>query len=176
MDNVLVGHLCQDPILRQTRREGRPMTRFTIAVNPRRRVGEAFIERPPVFHRVVCYGLMAENVNNSLRKGMEVVAVGEWVDDSYSDEQGQRRVHVALEARTVGPALRWATAEVHKVTRASPPADHPATARVTDITTRTAQRAELVPSGAPPSDTATREPGMHRLREAEPEPVTARGG
>lgn len=117
MDNVLVGHLCQDPILRQLNRGGRPLARFTVAVNAWRRVGEKFVERPPVFHRVVCFGLQAENVMHSLRKGMEVLAVGEWVDDSYSDEQGQRKVRVALEARAVGPTLRWATAAVVKVER-----------------------------------------------------------
>lgn len=115
MDNVVVGNLCGDPILRQPRRGGRPTARFTVAVNNWRRVGEEFVERPPVFHRVVCFGRLAENVTNSLHKGVEVLAVGEWVDDSYTDEQGQRRVQVAMEARAVGPALRRAVAAVRKV-------------------------------------------------------------
>jgi single stranded DNA-binding protein len=117
MDNVVFGNLCQDPILRQPRRGGRPMARFTVAVNVWRRDERGFVERPPVFHRVICFGQLAENVSNSLRKGMEVLAVGEWVDDSYSDEQGQRRVHVAMEARAIGPTLRRATAQVHKTER-----------------------------------------------------------
>jgi single-strand DNA-binding protein len=117
MDNVVVGRLCQDPILRQPRRGSRPVARFTVAVNVWRRSGDTFVERAPVFHRVVCFGPMAENVTNSLRKGMEVVAVGEWVDDSYSDELGQRRVQIAMEARAVGPGLRWATASVRRTER-----------------------------------------------------------
>ncbi|HEY0805698.1 MAG TPA: single-stranded DNA-binding protein [Pseudonocardiaceae bacterium] len=117
MDTVVIGNLCQDPILRQTRREGRPLARFTVAVNSRRRVGPDLVERPPVFHRVVCFGQLAENVTNSLRKGMEVVAIGEWADDSYSDEQGQRRVQITMEAKTVGPTLRWATAQVNRLER-----------------------------------------------------------
>jgi single-strand DNA-binding protein len=121
MDNMVVGNLCQDPILRQPRRGGRPLARFTVAVNGWRRVGDTFVEKPPVFHRVLCYGALAENVMNSLRKGMEVVAAGEWVDDSYSDEQGQRRVQVALEARAIGPTLRFATAVVSKVERRPEP-------------------------------------------------------
>jgi single-strand DNA-binding protein len=176
MDSVVVGHLCQDPILRQTRREDKPVVNFTIAVNPRRRTGEAFVELPPVFHRIVCYGLMAENVNNSLRKGMEVFAVGEWVDDSYSDEQGQRRVQVVMEARAVGPALRWATAEVHKVTRPRAAEDRQDTARVTDITTRTARRAAPALSGGAPPTGGRSAAGMQRRKEAQPEPVAAQGG
>src|SRR5215469_5589552 len=78
---------------------------------------DKFVERPPVFHRVMCFGPMAENVMHTLRKGMEVLAVGEWVDDSYSDEQGQRRIQVALEARAIGPTLRRATAVVSKMDR-----------------------------------------------------------
>ncbi|HKN99794.1 MAG TPA: single-stranded DNA-binding protein [Pseudonocardiaceae bacterium] len=117
MDNVVVGNLCKDPILWQPRRGGQPVARLTVAVNIRRRIGDDYIERPPVFHRVVCFGPLAENVSNSLRKGMEVLAVGEWVDDSYSDEHGQRRVQVAMEARAIGPALRRATAIVHRTER-----------------------------------------------------------
>jgi len=121
MDNVIVGNLCQDPILRQPTRGSRPFAKFTLAVNTRRRVGQDFVERPPVFHRVVCFGPLAENVTNSLRKGMEVVAVGEWADDSYSDEQGQRKIQITMEARTIGPTLRWATAEITRTERRPDP-------------------------------------------------------
>jgi single-strand DNA-binding protein len=117
MDNVVLGRLCQDPVLRQPRRAGQPVATFTVAVNQWRKVDREVVQRTPVFHRVVCYGPLAENVSNSLRKGMEVLAVGEWVDDSYSDATGQRRVQVAMEARAVGPALRYATAQVQKVER-----------------------------------------------------------
>ena len=71
-----------------------------------------------MFHRVVCFGALAENVGNSLRKGMELLAVGKWVDDSYTDDKGESHTHVVLEAWVVGPALRWATATVAKAVRA----------------------------------------------------------
>jgi single-strand DNA-binding protein len=118
MDNVVVGNLCQDPILRQPFRGSKPYAKFTVAVNSRYRVGDEYVDRPTVFHRVVCFGPLAENVSNSLRKGMEVLAVGEWADDSYTDEQGQRRVQVVMQARTLGPTLRWATADVNRTERA----------------------------------------------------------
>jgi single-strand DNA-binding protein len=121
MDSVLVGNLCQDPILRQPFRGSRPYAKFTVAVNTQRRVGDEYVDRPTVFHRVVCFGQLAENVSNSLRKGMEVLAVGDWADDSYSDDQGKRHVHVVMEARTLGPTLRWATAQVNRAERRSDP-------------------------------------------------------
>jgi single-strand DNA-binding protein len=115
--NTVIGNICADPTLRMTRKNGRAMARFKVAVNQRRRFGEETVDRPPVFHRVTCFGPLAENVSNSLRKGMEVLAVGEWVDDSYEDENGQKHTHVALEAKAIGAGLRWATAAVTKVER-----------------------------------------------------------
>lgn len=131
MHTMVIGNLCGDPVFRQTRREGRPMARFVVAQNRRRRVGEEFVDGTPVFHRVICYGGLAENVSNTLRKGMEVLAAGEWVDDSYNDDQGERRTQIALEARTIGPGLRWAVAEVTKIftpalARSDPGSDQPA--------------------------------------------------
>src|SRR3954469_19686041 len=38
---------------------------------------------PPVFHRVVAFGPVAENAAETLRKGLEVVVVGQTADDSY---------------------------------------------------------------------------------------------
>jgi single-strand DNA-binding protein len=117
-NNTVIGNICADPTLRMTRKSSRAMARFTIAVNHRRKVGEdEFVDRPAVFHRIICFGTLAENVSNSLRKGMEVVAVGGWIDDSYEDERGQKHTHVAMEARAVGASLRWATASITKVER-----------------------------------------------------------
>ncbi|HEX4721634.1 MAG TPA: single-stranded DNA-binding protein [Pseudonocardiaceae bacterium] len=147
MDNVVVGNLCQDPILRQARRGGLPLASFTVAVHNWRRVGQEFVERPPVFHRVVCFGQLAENVTNSLRKGMEVVAVGEWADDSFSDEQGQRRVQISMEARTVGPTLRRATAQVNRSER-RPEAGQPTLPMDVPATPARAEP-DLTPVGAP---------------------------
>ncbi|HEX5401585.1 MAG TPA: single-stranded DNA-binding protein [Pseudonocardiaceae bacterium] len=158
MDNVVIGHLCQDPVLRQPRRGSRPVATFTVAVNVWRRVGEVFEQRSPVFHRVFCFGPMAENVSNSLRKGMEVLAVGEWVDDSYSDEQGQRRIQMAMEARVVGPALRRATALVRKVERRTEDGSQPT-------------------NGADTTDQqVTPAADVLRRTEQTPQPVPARGG
>lgn len=185
MENTVVGNLCQDPILRQTHRGAQPSATFTVAVNKYRRVGSEVVQRTPVFHRVTCYGALAENVANSLRKGMEVVAVGEWVDNSYTDEQGQRRVYIAMEAKSVGAGLRWATAQVQKVDRradreepalidkpaVTPPADRPLAA-VPDRPGGGNDDGDL----APP-EPGGRRPALHRRRQPEPEAeVVARAG
>lgn len=120
MVNTVIGNVCADPTLRLTKRSGAAMARLTVAVNSRRKNGNEIIERPPVFHRVMCFGPLAANVCNSLRKGMEVLAVGEWVDDSYEDEHGKKHNYVAMEAKVIGASLRWATAEVTKAERKAP--------------------------------------------------------
>ena len=128
VDNVIVGNLCGDPILRQARRGDRPVARFSVAVNRWRRGEEGPVARPPVFHRVVCFGPLADNVANTLRKGMEVVVVGQWADDSYADERGERHEQTRFEAKTVGAGLRWASATVVKTERpagAAPEPDDP---------------------------------------------------
>lgn len=118
--NTLIGNVCREPKLWLTKKTGTPMATFTIAVNRRHRAGDELVDRPAVFHRIICFGSLAENVNNSLHKGMEVLAVGEWVDDSYEDEHGQKQTKVAMEARAVGAGLRWAIASVTKVERHAP--------------------------------------------------------
>jgi len=125
VDNVIVGNVCGDPILRQPTRGDRPLARFTVAVNRWRRGEEGPVARPPVFHRVVCFGPLAENVANSLAKGMEVVVVGQWADDSFADERGRRQERTRFEASTVGAGLRWATATVSRTERPAPGPDGP---------------------------------------------------
>lgn len=144
MDTIVMGNLCKDPILHQALRTGRPVAKFTVASHPRRWDGAAWVERPPVFHDVVCYGELAENVTNSLRTGMAVVAVGEWTDNSYTDELGHRRIRIVLEAKLVGPNLRWATADVRKTERRPKPDQSP-------LALATAQASATTVSASPPA-------------------------
>jgi single-strand DNA-binding protein len=193
MDNVVVGNLCQDPILRQPHRGSQPYAKFTVAVNTRRRVGDEYLDRPPVFHRVICFGQLAENVSNSLRKGMEVLAAGEWADDSYTDEQGQRRVQLVMEARTLGPTLRWATAQVNRTERRSdtdtiemvatdrarqptpnaPQAPDPTAVPATETPTTGISVIRGLPTTVPDTDTGG---STRRRKKAEPEPAVAQAG
>lgn len=145
MDTMVTGNLCKDPTLHQALRTGRPVARFKIATNPRRWDGSGWVERPPVFHDVVCFGELAENVTNSLRTGMNVFVVGEWMDDSYTDELGHRRIRIVLEAKLVGPNLRWATAEVRRTERRTK-ADQP-TVALAGTSAQATQPAEPVPVG-----------------------------
>lgn len=58
---------------------------------------------------------LAENIAESLDKGMEVVAVGRAVQESWEDRQtGGKRSKIAVRVDVIGPSLRSATAKVTK--------------------------------------------------------------
>ena len=57
----------------------------------------------------------AENVAESLRKGMRVIVQGRLTQRSYDTQQGERRTVVELQVDEVGPSLRRARAQVTRV-------------------------------------------------------------
>jgi single-strand DNA-binding protein len=101
---------------------GRGVVRFDVAINRRRfnRETNQYDDLPPVFHRVVAFGPVAENAAETLRKGLEVVVVGQMADDSYETEAGEKRRQVVLEAQVIAPSLRFAKANVIRVQREQP--------------------------------------------------------
>jgi single-strand DNA-binding protein len=117
-EHTLIGNLTRDPQLHVGHTSGRPVATFDIAINHHRldRSTGQYVDSAPVFHRVVCYGPLAENVAECLRRGVEVVVVGRFVDDSY-EQDGQRQRRIVLEAELVAASLRWAIARPVKVDR-----------------------------------------------------------
>jgi single-strand DNA-binding protein len=115
---TIVGNVTADPVLRKSG-SGRGVVRFDMAVNRRRfnRETSQYDDLPPVFHRVVAFGPVAENAAETLRKGLEVVVVGQMADDSYETETGEKRRQVVLEAQVIAPSLRFAKANVIRVQR-----------------------------------------------------------
>jgi single-strand DNA-binding protein len=114
-DVTIVGNLTADPVYRVAERNQRGVVRFDVAVNRRRfdRDSNQYIDLPPVYHRVVAFGPLADNANESLHRGLEVVVVGNFADDSY-EKEGEKRRQMVLEAQVIAASLRFATAEVKK--------------------------------------------------------------
>jgi len=103
---TIVGNVTADPVLRKSA-NGRGVVRFDVAINRRRfnRETNQYDDLPPVFHRVVAFGPLAENAAETLRKGLEVAVVGQMADDSYETETGEKRRQVVLEAQIISPSL-----------------------------------------------------------------------
>jgi single-strand DNA-binding protein len=104
---TIVGNVTRDPELRFTP-GGAPVCNFGVAWNTKSKSGEESVS----FFDVACWRDLAENVAESITKGMRVVIYGRLDQRSWESQEGERRSKVELVADEVAPSLRWATAEV----------------------------------------------------------------
>lgn len=113
---TVIGNLTADPELRWTQ-SGAAVADFTVASTPRtydRNAGE-WRDGDTLFMRCSVWRETAENVAESLRKGMRVIVQGRLTQRSYETPQGERRTVVELQVDEVGPSLRRARAQVTRV-------------------------------------------------------------
>jgi single-strand DNA-binding protein len=114
---TLVGNITDDPELRFTP-SGAAVANFTVAVNRRfRNQDGSWDDRLDGFFRCSCWRDMAENVAESLTKGMRVMVAGRLQQRSWDDQEGNKRSAIEVQVDEVGPSLRWATASVQKSSR-----------------------------------------------------------
>ncbi len=114
---TLIGNLTADPELRFTP-SGAAVANFTVASTPRtldRQSGE-WRDGDAMFLNCAVWRQAAENVAESLQKGMRVIVQGRLKSRSYETREGEKRTVFEVDVDEIGPALRYATA---KVTRTS---------------------------------------------------------
>jgi single-strand DNA-binding protein len=125
---TVTGNLTRDPEVRYTR-DGQASVLLGVAVNRRWQDRETHEwEEATSFFDVVCWRDLAENVAMSLTKGARVMVAGRLEQRSWETELGERRSKVEIVADEVGPSLRFATAEVHRLERSAAAAPDGATA------------------------------------------------
>lgn len=112
---TLVGNLTADPELRYIQ-SGAAVANFTVASTPRRYDSQAgqWVDGEAMFLTCNVWRQAAENVANSLSKGDRVIVTGKLRQRSYENQQGEKRRVFEVEVDEVGPALRFATAQVTK--------------------------------------------------------------
>lgn len=110
---TVVGNLTGDPEMRFTA-SGAAVASFTIASTPRSfdKQTNEWKDGEALFLRCSIWRDPAENVSESLTKGMRVVAQGRLVQRSYETREGEKRTVVELQVDEIGPSLRYATAKV----------------------------------------------------------------
>lgn len=120
---TIIGNLTADPELRYTQ-SGLAVANFTIASTPRvfDKASNSWKEGDALFLRCSAWREFAENIAGSLHKGTRVIASGRLVQRSYDDRDGNKRTAYELQVDDIGPSLRWATANVVRVTAGSRPA------------------------------------------------------
>ena len=115
---TIVGNLTADPEVRFTP-SGAGVASFTVASTPRvfdRQTGE-YKDGETLFMRCSIWREAAENVAESLKKGLRVIVQGRLVQRSFTTREGENRTVVEMQVDEIGPSLRYAKAQV---TRQSP--------------------------------------------------------
>ena len=114
---TLIGNLTADPELRFTP-SGAAVANFTVASTPRTfdRQTSEWRDGDAMFLNCAVWRQAAENVAESLQKGMRVIVQGRLKSRSYETREGEKRTVFEVDVDEIGPALRYATA---KVTRTS---------------------------------------------------------
>lgn len=115
---TVIGNLTADPELRFTP-SGSAVANFTIASTPRsfdKSTGQ-WVDQDALFMRCSIWREAAENVAESLAKGVRVIAQGRLVQRSYETKEGEKRTVVELQVDEIGPSVRYATAKVTRTTR-----------------------------------------------------------
>mgnify|MGYP003336334121 FL=1 len=107
---TLVGNLTNDPELRFTP-SGAAVAKFTVASTPRymdRQTNE-WKDGDTLFLNCQIWRQAAENVAESLTRGMRVIVSGRLKQRSYETKEGEKRTVFEVEVDEVGPSLRNAT-------------------------------------------------------------------
>ncbi len=115
---TIIGNLTADPELRFTP-SGHAVASFTVASTTRMldKSTNEWKDGDTIFMRCSVWRQYAENVAESLGRGMRVIATGRLKQRSYETKEGEKRQVVELDVDEVGPALKNATAKVNKVAR-----------------------------------------------------------
>jgi single-strand DNA-binding protein len=115
---TVVGNLVDDPELRFTP-SGAAVANFRIASTPRTfdRQTNEWKDGEALFLSCSVWRQAAENVAESLQKGMRVVVQGNLRSRQYETREGEKRTVFEIQVDEVGPSLKYATAKVTRTQR-----------------------------------------------------------
>ncbi len=117
---TIIGNLVDDPQLRYTP-TGQAVASFRVASTPRfldKNTNE-WKDGDSLFLSCNVWRQAAENVAESLLRGMRVIVSGRLRQRSYETKEGEKRTVYEIEVDEVGPSLRNASAKVVKSSRAT---------------------------------------------------------
>jgi single-strand DNA-binding protein len=115
---TIVGNLVADPELRFTS-SGQPVATFRVASTPRVRdqASGEWRDGDSLFLSCNVWRQAAENVAESLQRGMRVIVSGRLRQRSYETKEGEKRTVYEVEVDDVGPSLKNASAKVTRAQR-----------------------------------------------------------
>ncbi len=115
---TVVGNLVADPELRFTP-SGQPVATFRVASTPRIRdnATNEWKDGDSLFLSCNVWRQAAENVAESLQRGMRVIVTGRLKQRNYETKEGEKRTVYEVEVDDVGPSLKSASAKVNRASR-----------------------------------------------------------
>ena len=115
---TIIGNLVGDPELRYTP-TGQAVANFRVASTPRfmDRTTNEWKDGDALFLSCNVWRQAAENVAESLQRGMRVIVSGRLRQRSYETKEGEKRTVYEVEVDEVGPSLRNASAKVIRSSR-----------------------------------------------------------
>ena len=120
---TIEGNLTREPEIRYST-TGLATTTLGVAVNRRWKNQATDVwEEETSFFDVVCFKELAENVALTCTKGMRVLVTGRLTLRQWADSEGAKRSKVEIVAQDLGPSLRYATAEVARLSRSDEPSN-----------------------------------------------------
>lgn len=111
----VTGNLVDDPELRFTP-TGKAVANFRLASTPKvfDRDKQEWGDGDTLFIGGSVWGEFAENVAESLRRGDRVTVTGTLNQRNWETKEGEKRSTYEIQVETIGPDLRWVTAELTK--------------------------------------------------------------
>jgi single-strand DNA-binding protein len=114
-----VARLTDDPELRYAA-SGIAICKVRLAFNSRKKDNSGnWVDGDVFFVDGTVFKEEAEHVAESLQRGLEVTVVGRLKTRRYETKEGEKRSVVELMIDGIGPALKYATANVQKMQRGS---------------------------------------------------------
>jgi single-strand DNA-binding protein len=115
---TFVGNAVEDPELRFTP-SGAAVAKFRVASTPRtyNKDTSTWVDGEATFLTVNVWRQQAEQVAESILKGMRVVVVGVLKSRTYDAKDGTKRTVFEIEAEDIAVSLKFATAKVTKAQR-----------------------------------------------------------
>ncbi len=97
---IIIGNLGRDPEMRYTP-DGTAVTSFSVAVTRRWTGSDGNQSEKTTWFKVTCWRKLAETTNQYLKKGRQVMVIGDIDASAWTDQEGKPRASLELTARDV---------------------------------------------------------------------------
>ena len=116
---TLIGNLGKDPEIRHFENGGK-VTQFSLATNENYQDKNGEWHTRTEWHRVTCWGPMAERAEKQLKKGGLTYIEGKISSRKWQDKEGIERTSVDIVANTFRSLERRETSEGHQSAQVKP--------------------------------------------------------